>query len=318
MVENFLAPENIRPYILKLKVSKIAGDWLSKSSNQQILIQELSNIILNIVVKLDDKTVVNFISRKAGEMTAELKANQIIGNGLEYLIDRNEHQKIITNLSSQIKNYILQNQEMIRERVKKESFSLIPKFVDDAIADKITNGLSTYFDEVENDLQNPLRKEISKKLADFSAEIKTSEKLKDDFQEIKNSFFQEEKLQSFSQDIWKTIRKTIEEELSKDDSGIKKYVKKNLDELSFNLQNDEALQYKIDHWVRVTAYKYLLKNTHQFGDLISSTVGNWEGEELSRKLELEVGKDLQFIRINGTLVGGLVGLIIYTIAHFFI
>ncbi len=318
VVENFLAPENIRPYILKLKVSKIAGDWLSKSSNQQILIQELSNIILNIVVKLDDKTVVNFISRKAGEMTAELKANQIIGNGLEYLIDRNEHQKIITNLSSQIKNYILQNQEMIRERVKKESFSLIPKFVDDAIADKITNGLSTYFDEVENDLQNPLRKEISKKLADFSAEIKTSEKWKDDFQEIKNSFFQEEKLQSFSQDIWKTIRKTIEEELSKDDSGIKKYVNKNLDELSFNLQNDEALQYKIDHWVRVTAYKYLLKNTHQFGDLISSTVGNWEGEELSRKLELEVGKDLQFIRINGTLVGGLVGLIIYTIAHFFI
>jgi len=184
-----------------------------------------------------------------------LKANQIIGNGLEYLIDRNEHQKIITNLSSQIKNYILQNQEMIRERVKKESFSLIPKFVDDAIADKITNGLSTYFDEVENDLQNPLRKEISKKLADFSAEIKTSEKWKDDFQEIKNSFFQEEKLQSFSQDIWKTIRKTIEEELSKDDSGIKKYVNKNLDELSFNLQNDEALQYKIDHWVRVTAYK---------------------------------------------------------------
>lgn len=318
VVENFLAPENIRPYILKLKVSKIAGDWLSKSSNQQILIQELSNIILNIVVKLDDKTVVNFISRKAGEMTAELKANQIIGNGLEYLIDRNEHQKIITSLSSQIKNYILQNQEMIRERVKKESFSLIPKFVDDAIADKITNGLSTYFDEVENDLQNPLRKEISKKLADFSAEIKTSEKWKDDFQEIKNSFFQEEKLQSFSQDIWKTIRKTIEEELSKDDSGIKKYVNKNLDELSFNLQNDEALQYKIDHWVRVTAYKYLLKNTHQFGDLISSTVGNWEGEELSRKLELEVGKDLQFIRINGTLVGGLVGLIIYTIAHFFI
>jgi hypothetical protein len=60
-----------------------------------------------------------------------------------------------------------------------------------------------------------------------------------------------------------------------------------------------------------------LKNTHQFGNLISTTVGNWQGKELSEKLELEVGKDLQFIRVNGTLVGGLVGLIIYTIAHFF-
>jgi uncharacterized membrane-anchored protein YjiN (DUF445 family) len=66
----------------------------------------------------------------------------------------------------------------------------------------------------------------------------------------------------------------------------------------------------------LTAYKYILKNTQNFGELISTTVGNWEGKELSRKLELEVGKDLQFIRINGTIVGGLVGLLIYTIANF--
>lgn len=68
----------------------------------------------------------------------------------------------------------------------------------------------------------------------------------------------------------------------------------------------------------MTAYKYILRNTHQASTLISSTVGNWQGKELSQKLELEVGKDLQFIRVNGTLVGGLVGLIIYTISHFFI
>jgi uncharacterized membrane-anchored protein YjiN (DUF445 family) len=67
----------------------------------------------------------------------------------------------------------------------------------------------------------------------------------------------------------------------------------------------------------LTAYKYILKNTQNFGELISTTVGNWEGKELSRKLELEVGKDLQFIRINGTIVGGLVGLLIYTIAILF-
>lgn len=318
VVENFLSPQNIRPYILKLKVSKIAGEWLSKDKNQKILIQELSSTILNIIGKLDDDAVVNFISRKAKEMTSELKINQIVGNGLEYLVEKNEHQKLITNLSAQIKNYILQNQDLVREKVKKESFTLIPKFVDDAIADKITKGLSTYFEEVENNPQHPLRKDISKKLTEFSSEIKTNDKWKDDFQNIKNSFLKEEKIKSFSQDIWKSIRKNIEEELSKEDSGIKKYVKKNLDELSFNLQNDEKLQYKIDHWIRVTAYKYILKNTHQFGGLISSTVGNWEGEQLSRKLELEVGKDLQFIRINGTLVGGLVGLIIYTVAHFFI
>lgn len=104
--------------------------------------------------------------------------------------------------------------------------------------------------------------------------------------------------------------------MSQEDSKLKSYVKKNIDEFVSNLQNDEHFQNRIDNWVRLTAYKYILKNTQNFGELISTTVGNWEGKELSRKLELEVGKDLQFIRINGTIVGGLVGLLIYTIANF--
>jgi len=318
VVGNFLSPQNIRPYILKLKVSNFVGDWLSKQRNQEVLIYEVSAIVLNIVQKLDNESVVKFISRKAGEMTSELKINQIIGNGLEYILEKNEHQKLVTNLSRQVKEYVLQNHDLVRERVKKESFSLVPKFVDDTIADKITKGLSGYFEEVENDPEHSLRKEISDKLENFAAELKTDDRWKDNFQEIKNSFLNESKMASYANDIWHSIRKNIVDELSKEDSAVKIYIRKNLVELSQNLQNDENLQYKIDHWIRVTAYKYILKNTHQFGELISSTVGNWEGKELSQKLELEVGKDLQFIRINGTLVGGLVGLIIYTVAHFFI
>ena len=79
-------------------------------------------------------------------------------------------------------------------------------------------------------------------------------------------------------------------------------------EMAHNLKGDPAFQQKVNKWTQRTAYKYILKNTSRVGDLISSTVGNWQGKELSNKLELEVGKDLQFIRINGTLVGGLVGL----------
>jgi len=318
VVGNFLSPQNIRPYILKLKVSVFVGEWLSKTKNQEILVNEFSSILLNILQKLDDETVVKFISKKAGEMTKELKINEIIGNGMEYILEKNEHQKIITNLSKQVKEYVLQNEEMVRDRVKKESFSLIPKFVDDKIAEKITQGLSTYFEEVENDLQHPMRQEITTKLDNFTVELKTQDKWKEDFQKIKESFLQEDKLHSYAADIWKSVKNNLTEELSKENSTIKNYVKKNLDELSGNLQNDEEFRQKIDHWIRVTAYKYILKNTHQFGSLISSTIGNWEGKELSRKLELEVGKDLQFIRVNGTLVGGLVGLVIYTIAHFFI
>ena len=318
VVENFLSPQNIRPYIQKIKISSFVGDWLSKERNQQNLMKEVSNIVLDILHKLDDTEVVNFIGRKAKEMSDDLKINQLIGNGLEYILDKKDHQRFITNLSKQIKEYVFNNQKMVKERVKSESFFLIPKFVDNNIAEKITSGLSKYFEEVELDQNHSLRKEITQKLYEFSTEIKTDEKWVQEFQTIKGDFLTNDKITQYSTDIWNSIKNSLSKELEEDHSALKNYLRKNLTELSENLKTDPIFQNKIDHWVQVTAYKYILKNTHQFGVLISSTVGNWEGKELSAKLELEVGKDLQFIRVNGTLVGGLVGLIIYTISNFFI
>lgn len=318
VVTNFLSPENIRPYIQKLKISNFVGEWLGKEKNQDVLLKNLSDIVLDILNKLDDSEVSRFISKKVSEMTDTIKLNAILGSGINYLLDKNDHQRIITNLSSQIKNYIAENDEMIKDRVKKGSYTFIPAFVDNKIADKITSGLSDFFKEIEQDPNHEIRNLITQKIYDFSNELKQDPKWEEEFKNIKNDLLKNDKLNEYSNDIWISIKNTLTKELQDDESSLKKYLSKNLNEFSQNLKNDENFQKKIDDWVRVTAYKYILKNTHQFGNLISSTVGNWQGKELSEKLELEVGKDLQFIRVNGTLVGGLVGLIIYTISHFFL
>lgn len=318
VVSNFLSPQNIRPYMMKLKISGFVGEWLGKEKNKDTLIKNLSDIVLDILNKLDDTAVSQFISKKVQEMTDDIRLNKIVGNGISYIIEKNDHQRIVTNLSSQIKNYILENDEMIKERVKKGSYTFIPSFVDNKIADKIANGLSDFFREIEEDPQHEIRGLITQKIQEFSVDLKEDPKWDEEFKNIKNDLLKGDKLNEYSNDIWISIKNTLRNELQEEQSSLKKYISKNLNEFSENLKTDESLQNKIDDWIRVTAYKYILRNTHQFGNLISSTVGNWQGKELSEKLELEVGKDLQFIRVNGTLVGGLVGLIIYTIAHFFL
>lgn len=318
VVSNFLSSQNIRPYIQKLKISNFVGEWLGKEKSQDILIKNLSDIILDILNKLDDSTVSHFISKKVSEMTDDIRLNQVVGNGIHYILEKNDHQRIITNLSRQIKEYIIENDEMIKDRVKKGSYSFIPSFVDNKIADKITDGLSDFFKEIEERPEHQVRALITQKIHEFSTDLKEDPKWEDEFKTIKNGLLKNDKLEEYSNDIWVSIKKTLMKELQEEHSALKNYLSKNLDEFSQNLKTDENLQNKIDHWVRVTAYKYILKNTHQFGNLISTTVGNWQGKELSEKLELEVGKDLQFIRVNGTLVGGLVGLVIYTIANFFL
>ncbi|NML58123.1 DUF445 domain-containing protein [Chryseobacterium cheonjiense] len=318
VVSNFLSPQNIRPYMMKLKISGFVGEWLSKEKNQEILIKNISDIVLDILNKLDDTAVSQFISKKVQEMTDDIKLNKIVGNGIGYIIEKNDHQRMVTNLSAQIKNYILENDEMIKERVKKGSYTFIPSFVDNKIADKIATGLSDFFREIEEDPQHEIRQLITQKILEFSVDLKEDPKWDEEFKNIKNDLLKGDKLNEYSNDIWISIKNTLMNELQEEESSLKNYLSKNLSEFSENLKTDESLQNKIDDWIRVTAYKYILRNTHQFGNLISSTVGNWQGKELSEKLELEVGKDLQFIRVNGTLVGGLVGLIIYTVAHFFL
>ncbi|WP_263601775.1 DUF445 domain-containing protein [Chryseobacterium sp. PET-29] len=318
VVSNFLSPQNIRPYMMKLKISGFVGEWLSKEKNQEILIKNLSDIVLDILNKLDDTAVSQFISKKVQEMTDDIKLNKIVGNGIGYIIEKNDHQRMVTNLSAQIKNYILENDELIKERVKKGSYTFIPSFVDNKIADKIATGLSDFFREIEEDPRHEIRNLITQKIHDFSVDLKEDPKWEEEFKIIKNDLLKGDKLNEYSNDIWVSIKNTLKNELQEEYSSLKKYISKNLNEFSENLKTDANLQNKIDDWIRVTAYKYILRNTHQFGNLISSTVGNWQGKELSEKLELEVGKDLQFIRVNGTLVGGLVGLVIYTIAHFFL
>lgn len=318
VVSNFLSPETIRPYIQKIKISNFVGEWLTKERNQDVLIKNLSDIILDILNKLDDSEVSRFISKKVSEMTDDVQLNKILGNGIIYLLDKNDHQKMVTNLSKQIKEYLIENDSMIQERVRKGSYTFIPSFVDNKIAEKIAGGLSDFFREIEEDTHHEIRDLITKKIYEFSVDLKEDPKWNDEFKTIKNDFLNNDKLDEYSNDIWRSIKKTLSTELQETESSLKKYITKNLNEFSQNLKTDEKLQNKIDQWVRVTAYKYILKNTHQAGNLISSTVGNWQGKELSEKMELEVGKDLQFIRVNGTLVGGLVGLIIYTISHFFL
>lgn len=316
VVDNFLAPNNIRPYILKLKISGFVGDWIEKGRNKDLFVKEASTILLDILHKLDDRDVVKFITNKALELTDSVKINKLVGNGIDYVIQKNDHQKIITNLSAQIKNYIIENETIVTERVEKESYFFVPKSVDRKISEKIVSGLSHYFEEIEQNLSHPLRHEITEKILLFADEIKTETRWENEFQSIKDDFLKTDKLTQYAEDIWFSIKKSVISELTEEQSVLKIYIKKNLAELASNLKSDEKLQGKIDTWIRVTAYKYILKNTKEAGLLISNTVGNWEGKELSRKLELEVGKDLQFIRINGTIVGGLVGLIIYTIANF--
>ncbi|HRN49443.1 MAG TPA: DUF445 domain-containing protein, partial [Niabella sp.] len=189
----------------------------------------------------------------------------------------------------------------------------IPEFVDNLIASKLVKGATKYLTEIEKNPNHQVRKDISSQLNSFVKEIRTSPKWEDELQEIKNNLLTKDRIQSYAAAAWKSLQESVLIDLSAEKSVVKLYIKKMVAEIATGLKQDEIMQNKIDGWIRFNLYRLILHNTQKMGELISNTVGDWEGRELSNKLELEVGKDLQYIRINGTLVGGLVGLLIYVL-----
>lgn len=315
VVTNFLNGPTIRPYIEKLQVSNLLIQWLDQPKNLALLVTEISGILKNVVRKADDRMVTQFISDQSQKLLKEIKLNSAVASGLDIIMERGDQTRILSYLVTKLRGYIIENETMVRERVKKESHFLIPGFVDNLIATRITKGLANYLSEIDQDPNHKVRQEVNQQLVRFIEDIRTSPAWQAELEDIKNSLLSGDRILQYATSVWKHLQTAIISDLEGQESSILVYLQKTIREMAANLKNDPAFQQKMNKWVQRTAYKYILKNTSKVGDLISNTVGNWQGTELSTKLELEVGKDLQFIRINGTLVGGLVGLLIYTITR---
>jgi uncharacterized membrane-anchored protein YjiN (DUF445 family) len=314
VVENFLTPAAMRPYIEKIKLSGILGKWLENEKNRTLLKKEIAAIATDIVQKSNDEAVISFITQKGATLISKTELNKLGASVLEFILKRSDHEKIVTFLLGKLKYYIAENEDMIRERVKKESGFLMPGFVDNIIANRVTVGLANYVHEIEQDKNHRIRQEITQQLHQLSQQLREGTRWKSDIEEIKTALLDQVNIKSYARDIWTTIKEFLTKELSSEDPALLNHLDKPILDFSIKLGTNKELQDKIDHIARLNAYRIILKNKSTVGNMISQTVGQWEGRELSQKLELEVGKDLQFIRINGTIIGGLVGLLIYTLS----
>lgn len=313
---NFLNPKNIRPYIEKLDVIKFVSDWLNKPSSREILGAEILNLVKKIIHDLDDGEVRDFLAKKGSETLKTIDFQKITSSGIHYILEKGEHLKLLDNLLPQLREYVDESQDMIRERIS-ENKPFIAFLAGKRISREMTDGISKFIEEIESDKNHFVRQKLTENLENFAEDLLISEKWNEKFSQLKEDLISPENLTEYADDAWESIKKMLEQNIDNPNSGLNRYLEKNIQKLSDSLQSDEELKQRLNKWIRHFLYRMILKNSEEVQTLISKTVAGWEGKELSRKLELEVGKDLQFIRINGTLVGGLVGLIIHIITQLF-
>ena len=314
VTDNFLTPSTIRPYIEKLEVVKYAADWLNKPSNQKDLQDELIHFTKKIVTDLDDKDVVDFITLKGDEILKQFNLPELVSSSLEYVLEKEKHDEILEAIIPKAKEYILESDLIIKDKLN-EKHPVISFFAGKKISKGVVEGVVSFLDEVAEDKEHPIRHNIERIIEDNIQNIKESPDWKAKLETLRDDFITKERMNEYSMDLWQAIKLNLTESFDDPNSALQTYIQKNIKKLTENLNDNQEMIDKINGWVRHFIYRMILRNVKEVEGLISSTVDKWEGKQLSEKLELEVGKDLQFIRINGTLVGGLVGLLIYAITQ---
>jgi uncharacterized membrane-anchored protein YjiN (DUF445 family) len=313
VINNFLTTAALKPRIEKLKVASRLGNWLLIDKNTKKVTQELLRILKEGLAKFNNDDITAIIHKQAIALVDKIPVNKLVADGLEKILNENLHQDWLSTIAIHLRNFLDENREMVREKVKQESYFLIPGFVDNIIAEKITNAGIQYMQDIVSNKDHHARIQITTKLRNITSDIKEGGEWAAKLAAVKTQLLSVENLHEYSGMLWLYIKKQIENDLEQPQSAIGQYIDKVLHDIGNSLTNDTVRQERIDKFIQVQAFKLIIKYKETAADMISQTVANWPSRELSQKLELEVGKDLQYIRVNGTLVGGMVGLLIYTL-----
>ncbi|BFM43693.1 DUF445 domain-containing protein [Flavobacterium sp. CFS9] len=319
--EEFLNREKLEIKIEEFNFATKAAEWLSQEENANKIATVVAvNIIPGILKTIKDEDVKRFIQVQFKEKLEAINFGDWVALALEPLQKGNVKDELLTNVLNVMSTELANNKDLIRKKVKASTPFLSFGLADKSITEGVFNGLADFLNEAKHP-GSAIRLKIDEYVYNFLDKVKHSEEMREKINTVILNFAGKKEVQDYVNGIWDEIKRSISADLEKgEESSIQNNISGLIQGFGNGLKEDTVMIDKINNFIKNDLLSMLLNNKKVIGDLISSTVKSWDGKEVSEKLELEIGKDLQYIRINGTLVGGLIGLVIYAVEwtfHYF-
>ncbi|HEX5962092.1 MAG TPA: DUF445 family protein [Gemmatimonadales bacterium] len=312
---NFLSPEVLAAKLRAAQISRRAAEWLAQPENARKAAQNVGSVLRSAGAVVRDEDVHSLLDRSVVEPLRRMPIAPVLSKGLELLTVDDRHQQLLDRVISGLTNLVAENEELIRERIREESPWWVPELVDDRIHRKVLGGIERTLFEVAADPDHQLRHRFDELLSEWIVQLQESPEVRARAEAIKQQILDPETSGRLAASLWNEVKEALGRQNQPGEGGAIDAVARGLSALARAALEDEALLEKVDGWVIGAVLRVVEQHRHEVGQLIAQTVSAWDPEETSRRIELLVGRDLQFIRINGTLVGGLVGLIIYSVTR---
>ncbi|GAA4664680.1 DUF445 domain-containing protein [Amycolatopsis dongchuanensis] len=312
---NFLSEQVVRDKLRRADIARRLGEWVAQRENAERVTSELATVVRGAVTVLRDEDVQAVLEQAVVRRVVERPWGPPLGKLLEQVFADGAHYKLVDLVCDRAYEWVRDNHNTVLRVVSDRAPSWSPKFVDSMLADKVYGEVLSFAWAVKTDVNHPMRLALDKFLGEFAQDLQRDPDTMARAEQVKQQLLDPPDVQKLIGSAWTTAKGMLLSAAEDPSSELRRRVRDGLASLGDRLCTDDGLRSKVDGWLEGAAAYVVTHYSREITTIITDTVERWDAEETSRKIELQVGRDLQFIRINGTVVGALAGLLIYSIAE---
>jgi len=308
--QNFLTPENITAKLRQHDAAQALARWLAARRNSLAVASAVADFVPVMLSGLKDEEIRQFFDRTLTPQLLSLNVSRIAGNVLAMLTESERHQVLLDRALQALERWLVAKQGLIEAKFS-EASRYTPRGLDSYVVNKFRQGIVTLLHEVVENPRHELRQQFDQAVRDLIHDLMNSEEYRQKGQALLRKLVEHLQAEKFYRLLWDDVRRRVQADLESEPSLIKEHIARALTVLGEALLEEAGVRQKLNEWWLDAIHKVVVRFRHQISGLITDVVKSWDAEEVSRAVELEIGRDLQYIRINGTLVGGTVGLLLH-------
>lgn len=313
--ENFLAGEVVRQRLRKVGIGSRLGRWLAEPDHADRVTAELSTALRGALTVLRDSDVQAVVGEA---ITRRAHAQEIapgLGTMLEKIVADGGHHRVVDLVCARAHDWLIEHSDSVMTAVTGGAPGWTPRFVDRKVGDRVYKELLRFVTEMRDMPEHPARAAVDRFLGDFARDLQSDGDTRSRVERLKAEVLGRGEVQDLIASTWASVRAMIVAAAEDERSELRLRVRGALLSLGRRMAADDRLQGKVDRWLEGAAVYVVTTYRDEITLLITDTVASWDAEQTSKKIEAHIGRDLQFIRINGTVVGALAGLCIYAVSH---
>ena len=323
--EKFLDTDSLLALIRRHDPSQMLASWLNKPGNADRVGRHLLQVMRGFLDLTDDERIQRLIRRAVHRAIDKVDLTQSGALMLESLTKNNRHQELLDAAVEQLlhilhkpdtRTFIARQIVRWLKREHPMKAKMLPtEWLGEHSADLVANAVDSILDEVALDQGHELRLGFNRAVERLIVRLKSDPEMAERAEVIKSWLKEDESLNRYIGELWQDLRAWLKQDLNSEESKVQDKVRLAALWLGENLAADEALRSSLNQHLEEAARSVAPEFSGFLTRHISDTVKSWDARDMSQQIELNIGKDLQFIRINGTLVGGTIGLILYLLSQ---